>query len=394
MGRSVIVSAARTPFGKFGGSLSGLRAVDLGGVVLKAAMERAAVEPEQVDEVIMGMVLQAGAGQIPSRQAARNAGLPWTTPTETINKVCASGLRAVTLADQLIRAHDADVILAGGMESMSNAPYSLPRARFGMRMGDASVVDLMIHDGLRCAFDGVHMAVHGSEVAKEYGITREEQDVYAVRSQQFAISAQKNGIFTEEIVAVEVPGKKGETIRVDADECPRPNTSLDTLRSLPPVFAKDGSITAGNAPGVNDGAGALLVMSEGRAHALGKQPLATILGHAEVGAPAPYIATTPALAIQKLLQKHQLKLSDIDLFELNEAFAAVVLTSGKLLGLNYDKVNVNGGAIAFGHPIGASGARIVMTLIYELRRRGGGLGIAAICSGAAQGDAVLLEVKQ
>ncbi|MCI0183335.1 acetyl-CoA C-acetyltransferase [Sulfoacidibacillus ferrooxidans] len=389
--RSVIVSAARTPFGRFGGALSSMKAVDLGGIVIREALARAGVAPEQVDEVIMGMVLQAGAGQIPSRQAARIAGLPWDTPTETINKVCASGLRAVTMADQFIRSGDIEVAVAGGMESMSNAPYVLPGARFGLRMGDAPVIDVMQHDGLMCAFHNVHMAVHGSLVAKEYGITREAQDEFALRSQQRAVRAIDRGTLREEIVPVRVVGKKGEVL-VDTDEAPRRDTDLAKLAALPPVFDPTGSVTAGNAPGVNDGAGALVVMSEQRAKAEQREVLATILGHAEVGADAPYIATTPGLAVVKLLKKTGVALSDIRLFEVNEAFAAVTLTSQEIVKWDPEKVNVNGGAVAFGHPIGASGARILMTLIYELRRRGGGLGIAAICSGAAQGDAILVEV--
>ena len=393
MKKSVIVSAARTPFGKFGGSLSSLQAVDLGGIVIKEAVERAGIQPEQVDEVIMGMVLQGGAKQIPSRQAARKAGLPWEVQTETINKVCASGLRSVTLADQIIRAGDADVIVAGGMESMSNAPYIVPNARWGMRMGDGKIADLMLHDGLTDAYDGKHMAVHGSNVAAEFEISREAQDEWALRSQQRAAEAMRAGRFADEIVPVPVPQRKGDPIIVDTDEAPR-ETSMEQLAKLPPVFTKDGSITAGNAPGVNDGAGALVVMSEDKASELGAKPLATILGHAAVGQEAPYIATTPGLAINKLLKKTGYTIDQIDLFEVNEAFAAVVLTSGKIAGWDPEKVNVNGGAIAFGHPIGASGARILMTLIYELRRRGGGLGIAAICSGAAQGDAILVEVPK
>ena len=390
--KTVIVSAARTPFGKFGGALKDLTAVELGGAVIKESLKRAEISPDQVDEVIMGMVLQAGAGQIPSRQAARLAGLPWEVQTETINKVCASGLRAVTLADQIIRAGDASIIVAGGMESMSNAPYAIPKARFGVRMGNAEMKDLMVSDGLTCAFDQVHMAVHGSKVAEEYGITREAQDALALRSHQRAIEAIHSGKFSEEIVSVEVPTKKGAPIIVTQDEGPRRDTSLEQLQKLPPIFVADGTVTAGNAPGVNDGAGALVLMSEEAAKQQGKQPLATILGHAAVGQPAPYIATTPGLAIQKLLKKTGHKLTDIDLFEVNEAFAAVTLTSEKIVGWDPQKVNVNGGAIAFGHPIGASGARILTTLIYELRRRGGGLGIAAICSGAAQGDAILVQV--
>jgi acetyl-CoA C-acetyltransferase len=392
MSRSVIVSAARTPFGKFGGALSPLSAVDLGAAVIREVLQRAEIGGEEVDEVIMGMVLQGGAGQIPSRQASVKAGLPWGVETETINKVCASGLRSITLADQIIRAGDAHTIVAGGMESMSNAPYALPKARNGLRMGNGELVDLMVYDGLTCAFHNVHMAVHGSNVAAEYQISREEQDMWALRSHERAIASIESGKFAEEIVPVSVPQRKGEPVLIDTDECPRRDTSLEKLASLPPVFTKEGTITAGNAPGVNDGAGAVVVMSEEKAKELGKRPLATIIGHAAVGAEAPYIATTPALAIQKLLKKTGLTLDQIDLFEVNEAFAAVTLTSGKLVGWDPEKVNVNGGAIALGHPIGASGARIVMTLIYELRRRGGGYGIAAICSGAAQGDAILVKV--
>lgn len=392
--QSVIVSAARTPFARFQGALQKKKAVELGGTVIQAAIDRASVAPEEVEQVIMGMVLQAGAGQIPARQAARIAGLPWETPSLTVNKVCASGLRAVTLADALIRAGDIDVAVAGGMESMSNAPYAMPGARSGLRMGDGAIIDLMIHDGLQCAFHNVNMAVLGSRVAAEYGIAREPQDEWALRSHQRALAAIKDGKFAEEIVPVEIADKKKGTIVVDTDEAPRADTSLEKLAALPPVFTKDGTITAGNAPGVNDGAGALTVMSAEYAEKTNRQPLAYILGYSEVAAEAAYIATTPGLAIEKLLKKTGHKLEDIDLFEVNEAFAAVTLTSGKMIGLDYDKVNVNGGAVALGHPIGASGARILMTLIYELRRRGGGLGIAAICSGAAQGDAVLIEVPR
>lgn len=391
MRKTVIVSSARTPFGKFGGSLSSLAATDLGAIAIKEALSRAGVSGDQVDEVIMGMVLQGGAGQIPSRQATVKAGLSWEIPTQTINKVCASGMRAVTLADQIIRAGDADVIVAGGMESMSNAPYILPKGRFGLRMGDGQIVDLMQYDGLRCAFHNVPMAVHGSVVANEYDISREAQDAWALRSQQRATAARETGKFAEEIVAVEIEGKKGTTV-VEHDEAIRPDTSAEGLAALKPVFTKDGSITAGNAPGVNDGAGALVLMSDEKAAEQGITPLATILGHAQVGQEAPYIATTPGLAIQKLLKKTGYTVDDIDLFEVNEAFAAVTLTSGQLLGWDEEKVNVNGGAVALGHPVGASGARIIGSLIYELRRRGGGLGIAAICSGAAQGDAILIRV--
>lgn len=391
--KTVIVGAARTPFGKFGGALKALSAVELGSIAIKEAVERAGISGDQVDEVIMGMVVQAGAGQVPSRQAARKAGLPWNVASETINKVCASGMRAVTMGDQIIRAGDGEIIVAGGMESMSNVPYALPDARYGMRMGDATVRDLMMYDGLTCPFDQVPMAVHGSNVAEEYGITREEQDAWALRSQQRAAQAMEKGLFADELVSVSIPQRKGEALQVSVDEGPRPDTSKEGLAKLPPVYKKDGTITAGNAPGINDGAAAMVLMSDAKAQELGIKPLATILGHAQVGAEAPYIATTPGLAINKLLEKTGVSLSEIDLFEVNEAFAAVILTSGEIVGWDEEKVNVNGGAIALGHPIGASGARIIMHLAYELKRRGGGLGVAAICSGAAQGDAILIKVE-
>jgi len=391
--KTVIVGAARTPFGKFGGSLKALSAVDLGAVVIKEALERSGVSGDQVDEVIMGMVVQAGAGQVPSRQAARKAGLPWDVASETINKVCASGMRAVTMGDQIIRAGDGEIIVAGGMESMSNAPYALPDARYGMRMGDATVRDLMMYDGLTCPFDQVPMAIHGSNVAEEYEITREAQDDWALRSQQRAANAMATGRFDDELVPVSIPQRKGDPVQVTKDEGPRPDTTREGLAKLSPVYKKDGTITAGNAPGINDGAAAMVLMSDAKAAELGIKPLATILGHTQVGAEAPYIATTPGLAINKLLDKTGISLDQIDLFEVNEAFAAVTLTSGKIVGWDDEKVNVNGGAIALGHPIGASGARIIMHLAYELKRRGGGLGIAAICSGAAQGDAILIKVE-
>jgi len=391
--KTVIVGAARTPFGKFGGSLKALSAVDLGAVVIKEALERSGVSGDQVDEVIMGMVVQAGAGQVPSRQAARKAGLPWDVASETINKVCASGMRAVTMGDQIIRAGDGEIIVAGGMESMSNAPYALPDARYGMRMGDATVRDLMMYDGLTCPFDQVPMAIHGSNVAEEYEITREAQDDWALRSQQRAANAMATGRFDDELVPVSIPQRKGDPLQVTKDEGPRPDTTREGLAKLSPVYKKDGTITAGNAPGINDGAAAMVLMSDAKAAELGIKPLATILGHTQVGAEAPYIATTPGLAINKLLDKTGISLDQIDLFEVNEAFAAVTLTSGKIVGWDDEKVNVNGGAIALGHPIGASGARIIMHLAYELKRRGGGLGIAAICSGAAQGDAILIKVE-
>lgn len=393
MVQSVIVSAARTPFGKLGGALKPLKATQLGGIVIQEAIKRAGIKDTIIDNVIMGQVLQGGCGQIPSRQATRAAGLSWEVPSETINKVCASGLRAVTMADQIIRAGDAQVVVAGGMESMSNAPYFVADARWGLRMFDVKFVDLMVHDGLWCAFYDRHMAIHGGEVAKEYGISREEQDEWALRSHQRAIAAIDSGRLKDEIVPVTLIKKKGEPDIVEVDEGPRRDTSLEKLSKLPPVFDPENTVTAGNAPGVNDGAGAVVVMSDAKADELGIKPLATILGHASVSEEAKYIATVPGLAINKLLQRKGMTIDQVDLLEVNEAFAAVALVSGKIAGWDPEKVNVNGGAIAFGHPIGASGARILMTLIYELRRRGGGIGVAAICSGAAQGDAVMVKVE-
>lgn len=391
MRKSVIVSAARTPFGRLGGGLSPLTAVELGGLVIREAVTRAGIEDSTIDNVVMGMVLQGGAGQIPSRQATVRAGLPWEVPSETVNKVCASGLRAVTMADQAIRCGDVDVVVAGGMESMSNAPYFV-RARWGLRMGDGRFVDLMIHDGLWCAFHDKHMAVHGGKVAREYGVSREEQDEWALGSHQRAIAAQDGGFLDEEIVPVSIPPKKGQPVVVARDEGPRRDTSLEALRRLPPVFDPDNTVTAGNAPGVNDGAGALVIMADEKAAQLGLRPLATILGHASVSREAAYIATVPGLAVNKLLARQGLPVEAVDLFEINEAFAAVTLVSAKIAGIDHRKINCNGGAVAFGHPIGASGARILMTLVNALRHRGGGTGVAAICSGAAQGDAVLLRV--
>lgn len=393
MRKTVIVSGARTPFGKFGGALKAFQASDLGGKVISEAVKQAGIDGEQVDEVIMGSVLQGGQGQIPSRQAARKAGLPWGVKTETINKVCASGLRAVTLADQLIRLGDEDVIVAGGMESMSNAPYILKDARWGNRMGDKQVVDMMIHDGLTCSFEGVHMGNYGNSTANEFNVSREAQDDWAYRSHKLAVEAIESGKFKDEIVPLEVPQRKGDPIVVDTDEAPRKDTSAEKLAQLRPAFDPDGTITAGNAPGINDGAAAFVVMGDDKAEELGINPLATVLGHAEVAVEAKDFPQTPGIVINKLLEKTGYTKDDIDLFEINEAFAVVSLASGQIAGIDMDKVNVNGGAVALGHPIGASGARIILTLIHELKRRGGGLGIAAICSGGGQGDAILIEVK-
>ncbi|MGF7532668.1 acetyl-CoA C-acetyltransferase [Bacillus mexicanus] len=392
MRKTVIVSAARTPFGKFGGVLKEVKAAELGGIAMKEALHRAEVSGDEVEGIVMGMVVQAGSGQIPSRQAARLAGMPWSVPSETLNKVCASGLRAVTLCDQMIRAHDADLLVAGGMESMSNIPYAVPAGRWGARIGDGEFRDLMVYDGLMCAFDGVHMAVHGNTAAEEYGISRSEQDEWALRSHARAAKAADNGTFQDEIIPVRRTDRKGKTKIVDKDEAIRRDTSLDQLAKLSPIYTSAGSVTAGNAPGVNDGAGAFVLMSEDKADALGKRPLAAILDFATVGMRAHELAAAPGVAINKLLKNNDLTVRDIDLFEVNEAFASVVLTCEKIVGFDLEKVNVNGGAIALGHPIGASGARILMSLVYELKRRGGGLGVAAICSGAAQGDAVLVQV--
>lgn len=392
MTRTVIVSGARTPFGKLGGSLNNLKAVELGGIAIKEALVRGNVNASEVDECILGMVLQGGQGQIPSRQAANLAGLPWTVPTETINKVCASGMRSITMGDQLIRANDAEVVVAGGMESMSNAPYFMSKARFGFRMGDGKVHDLMVHDGLTCTFKGVHMGSYGNGVAKELEILREEQDQWALRSHQKAVAAIEAGRLADEIVPVHVPVRKGDPIIVSQDESPRGDTSIERLSKLASVFDSTGTITAGNAPGVNDGACAVVLMSEERAAKEGKAILATIIGHTALAIEPENFPKTPGLVINKLLEKTGKSIEDIDLFEVNEAFAAVALASGKIAGLDPEKVNVNGGAVALGHPIGASGARIVLTLAYELKRRGGGIGIASICSGGGQGDAIMIEV--
>lgn len=393
LSKTVILDGARTSFGKFNGGLASLTASDLGAIAIKRAIEKAAIEVQAIDEVIMGTVLQAGQGQIPSRQAATKAGIGWEVKTETINKVCASGMRAITLADQLIRLGEEQVIVAGGMESMSNAPYYLPKARFGLRMGDATLVDGMVYDGLSCAFDvkHVHMGTYGNQTADKFNLTREAQDEWAERSHRLAHEAR--GKFAEEIVPVQIPQRKGEPVFVTEDESIRSTTTMQALANLKPAFGKEGTITAGNAPGVNDGACALVLMDEQRAIREGRKPLATIIGHAEIGVEPKEFPQTPGLVISKLLEKTGKTVAQIDLFEINEAFAAVALVSNQLAGLDAVKVNVNGGAVALGHPIGASGARIVLTLAYELKRRGGGIGIAAICSGGGQGDAIMIEVN-
>ena len=392
MSRTVILGAARTPFGKLGGALAGFDATDLGGKAIAAALERAEVEPGQVQKVVMGQVLQAGQGQIPSRQAQIKGGIPKEVPSETVNKVCASGIRAVGMIDTAVRAGDLDTGVGGGMESMSNAPYLLPEARFGYRMGDGKAIDAMINDGLTNPFSGKHMMEEASEVASELELTRADMDRWSLRSHELAVKATDEGRLPEEIVPVTVKSKKGETT-VEIDEAPRRETSLEALAKLPPQFVKDGSHTAGNAPGVNDGAGAVVLASEEWAKKEGRTPLARIVATAEVADEFAYLARTPGKAAKLALERAGLSAEQIDLWEINEAFASVAINSVRMLGIDDDKVNVNGGAIALGHPIGASGARILTTLMYELRRRGGGLGCAAICSGGGQGDAVIIEVN-
>jgi acetyl-CoA C-acetyltransferase len=375
-----------------GGGLSSLDATDLGGTVIEAALERSGVEPEQVEQVVFGQVLQAGQGQIPSRQAQIKGGIPKEVPSETINKVCASGMRSLGIADLAIRAGDADVAVTGGMESMSQAPYLLPNARFGFRMGDVKALDAMTHDGLTNPFTEKQMINEASEVSNELEITRVDMDRFAERSHRLAHEATEAGRLADEIVGVTVKSRKGEST-VEADEAIRPETTLETLAGLKAIGGPDATHTAGNAPGVNDGAGAIVVASEEWAEKNGKTPLARIVSYGTVADDFPYLAKTPANAAKQALEKIGKSPDDVDLWEINEAFASVALNSVRMLGVDEDKVNVNGGAIALGHPIGASGSRIVGALVHELRRRGGGLGVAAICSGGGQGDAIVIEVN-
>jgi acetyl-CoA C-acetyltransferase len=392
MPTTVILGAARTPIGKMGGGLATLDATELGGLAIEAALERAAVAPEQVEHVVMGQVLQAGQGQIPSRQAQMKGGIPKEVSSETINKVCASGLRASVLLDQAIRAGDVEVGVGGGMESMSKAPYLLPQARFGYRMGDAKMLDSMVHDGLTNPFSGKQMFVEATEIGDELEMTRADLDRWALRSHERALAAIDEGRMSEETVSVTIKGRRGDTV-VEVDEGPRRDTSLERLAALPGLVGKEGSHTAGNSPGVNDGGGALVLASQEWAERNGKETLAEIVAHAQSANDFAYLATTPASAAKKALEKAGLQPGDIDLWEINEAFASVTLNSIRMLGIDEDRVNVNGGAVALGHPIGASGARILGSLVHELRRRGGGLGCAAICSGGGQGDAVILKVE-
>jgi len=388
----VLVAAARTPFGKLGGGLSTLAAPELGAVVIKEVLDRAQVDGADVDQVIMGTVITAGMGQIPARQAAIKAGLPTTVPALSVNKVCASSLKAVNLAALLIRNGDAGVVVAGGMENMSQAPYLLDKARFGYRLGDAVLVDSMVRDGLIDPANGCHMAVEGSNVAREFEVSRERQDEYAYGSQQRYAAALKAGYFKDELVPVAVPNPKG-TATVSADEQPRPDTTIEGLARLKPVFQPDGTITAGNAPGVNDGATAILLISGAEAKRRRLPVLAQWLAYGESSADTPYLATVPASSTQAALKKLGLRVDEMNLFEINEAFAAVACTAMDLLGIDEQRVNVDGGALAVGHPIGASGARILMHLAYALRRRGGGYGAAGICSGMAQGEATVIRVN-
>jgi acetyl-CoA C-acetyltransferase len=383
MTRTVIVSAVRTPFGRLGGGLKDRAATELGAIVIRAALERIGLEGGEVEYVIMGQVLQGGAGQAPARQAAVGAGLPVEIPSDTINKVCASSIRAIEIADSMIRAGDVEVVVTGGMESMSNAPYALPKARFGYKMGDATLIDLMIWDGLRSTFDESHMVVQAARVNRELGISREEQDGWAVRSHERAARAQDDGFFADEIVPVGA---------VTADEAVRRDTTLEKLASLKPAMDPEGTVTAGNAPGVNDGASCVVVCSQEFAKRRGLEPLATVIAQGYVADEFAYLARTPANAGAQALQKAGKSIGDVKRVEVNEAFSSVALNSVKMLGVDPETANVNGGAVALGHPIGASGGRIVGTMINELRRSGGGLGLAAICSGGGQGDALLLEV--
>jgi acetyl-CoA C-acetyltransferase len=392
MAGSVIIGGARTPIGKLSGGLASFAATDLGGFAIKAALERAGVTPEQVDYVFMGQVLQAGAGQITARQAAANAGIPMTVPATTINKVCLSGLNSIYLADLMIQSGQADVVVAGGMESMTQAPYLLPEARAGYRLGDKSVVDSMMYDGLFCAFDQVAMGAGTEKYAASAGLERQPQDELAAASHERAARAAKDGLFDDEIIPVEVPQRKGDPVVVSVDEGVRGDTTAESLGGLRPAFDKAGNITAGNASQISDGGAAVIVVSKAKAEELGATPLGEIVGYGQVAGPDPSLLTQPSRAIKAAVESAGVDQGDIDLYELNEAFAAVGLASMQDLGISDDIVNVNGGAIALGHPVGMSGTRVALTMLLELGRRGGGLGAAALCGGGGQGDAVLLRV--
>jgi acetyl-CoA C-acetyltransferase len=392
LNQAVIVSAVRTPVGRFQGTLSGLSASDLGAVAIRAAVERAGVDPASVDEVLMGNVVLAGQGQAPARQAAIKSGLPPTVGATTVNKICGSGLKTVMLAAAMIFTGDGDIFVAGGMESMNNGPYLLPKARFGYRLGDGKLVDAMVYDGLWCSFENHHMGNSAEWIAREYNLTREELDEYALGSHMAAIAAIDAGRFREEIVPVEVPQRKGAPILFDTDEVPRRDTSLEKLARLKPAFRPDGLVTAGNSPGITDGAAATVVMSAARAQELGIQPLARIVAYDQAAVEPLKIFVAPIVAVRKLLEKTGTTLDDYDLIEINEAFAAQTLADGRELGMDWDKVNVNGGAIALGHPIGCSGARVLVTLIYALRHRGLKHGLAALCLGGGEAVAMAIEL--
>lgn len=391
MSGSVILSGARTPIGKLSGSLAGFAATDLGGFAIKAALERAGIAPDQVDYVFMGHVLTAGAGQITARQAAINGGIPMNVPATTINKVCLSGMNAIMMADLLIQSGQADIVVAGGMESMTQAPYLLPDARAGMRMGDKKVVDSMMFDGLFCAIDKMAMGGSTEKYAASAGLNRDEQDLMAAKSHERAAAAQKNGLFDSEIVNVEIPQRKGDPVVFTTDEGVRAETTLDSLGKLRPAFDKAGNITAGNASQISDGGSAVIVASKEAAERIGGNPLGEIVSNGQIAGPDASLLTQPSRAINQALERAGLSVGDIDLFELNEAFAAVGVASMKDLGITDDIVNVNGGAIALGHPLGMSGNRIVLTLLNELNRRGGGTGAAALCGGGGQGDALIVK---
>lgn len=390
--QTVILGGARTPFGRLSGALSSLSAVELGALAAQAAIERSGIEANDVDHAFLGQVVQAAGGMNPARQVTLKVGMDREKTADTINKVCGSGMRAATMADVFIRAGEYNVVLAGGMESMSNAPYALTQARTGYRLGDGALLDLMVHDGLTCAVMNVHMGVHGSNVAAENECGRAEQDAFALRSHQLAVAAIEGGRMSDEIVPVELKDRRGNVTVIDRDESPRADTTIEALGKLRPVFDPAGSVTAGNAPGVNDGGAALVVASSAFAQERGLTPLATVVAHATSAWDVPYLAYTPAMAAQAALDKAGLTLDDMQVIEINEAFASVALISSSRLGANPDLVNPNGGAIALGHPVGASGARLILTLAHELRRRGGGYGLAAICSGLAQGDAIIIKV--
>ncbi|HEV3102539.1 MAG TPA: acetyl-CoA C-acetyltransferase [Candidatus Dormibacteraeota bacterium] len=387
----MIVAGARTPIGKFGGAFKEVPAVSLGAWAIRAALERAGIEGREVDYVIMGQVLQAGAGQITARQAAIEAGVPPEVPALTINKVCLSGLNAIALADQLIRAGEVEVVVAGGMESMSEAPYLVPKARFGARMGNAEMVDSMVHDGLWSTFLKQHMGESSDDVNRELEIGREEQDEWAARSHMRAHQAWERGVLAEEVVPVELIDKRGSAAVIDRDEGIRPGTTADSLGKLAPAFKSNGTITAGNASQISDGAAAVVVMSEDRARKLGVTPLAEVVAHGMSADRYAWLHTVPAIAMSNALKKAGLTAGDLDLVEINEAFAAVALNATRMLELDEEKVNVNGGAVAIGHPIGASGARLVLTLAYELKRRGLHIGAATLCGGGGQGDALIIR---